>query len=51
MKILNLFKAKRNTAVKGTTEKLNKKQLEKVIGGEDKERGITINTTHVEWSK
>lgn len=35
MKLLNLFKKSTKTAVKANVEKLEKKQLEKVIGGAD----------------
>ena len=35
MKILNLFKKKNKKAIKSNAQKLDKKQLEKVIGGAD----------------
>ena len=35
MKILNLFKKKNKKVIKSNAHKLDKKQLEKVIGGAD----------------
>lgn len=50
MKIKNIFKKDTKSAAKAKIQSLDKKQLEKVIGGTEapKERGICINTTHVE---
>ncbi len=55
MKILKIFKKEVKNTVENKTQTLDKTQLSKVIGGTDavstKEKGISICTTHVEWSK
>lgn len=48
MKLFNIFKKVTKATVKSNVQKLDKKQLNKIIGGADKERAITINTSHVE---
>lgn len=48
MKLLNIFKKEPSKLAKNKIQKMDKKQLEKVIGGGDKERIVVINTTHVE---
>ncbi len=48
MKLFNIFKKETSKEVKSNIQKMDKKQLSKVIGGADKERAITINTSHVE---
>lgn len=58
MKILNIFKkesSRNSDSKKSNIQALDRKQLEKVIGGTDavdtKERGISINTSHIEYEK
>lgn len=48
MKLKNLFNKKNNNQ-KVKVQSLDKKQLAKLVGGADKEKSITINTTHVEY--
>ncbi len=48
MKIKNIFKKETKKSAKTNIQALDKKQLEKVMGGAEKEKIVTINTSHVE---
>jgi hypothetical protein len=52
MKILSFFSKKSSNSLdlknNINIQKLEKKQLEKVIGGEKKVKTVTINTSHIE---
>lgn len=49
MKLKNIFKKGNKNVSKTNVKTLDKKQLEKVIGGADTEKVVTINTSHVEY--
>lgn len=54
MKLSNIFKKTIKVTTQNNIQRLDKKQLSKVVGGiddADKDRTVTINTSHVEWSK
>lgn len=48
MKLKNIFKKTVKVTAKSCVQTLDKKQLEKVMGGAEKEKIVTINTSHVE---